>query len=280
MHCFLIVVYERSIHEIEAVKSLISYRSMNFYNNFSIVIWDNSVIKESEKNTINLLGFNSVDYVYQNKNTSLSILYNKVIDELFFLKKFSTVTLLDQDSLLDNCFIESCLTFRCNLLGVPKVISNRSAKVVSPRYQTHDNYKRRTVVSNILNDANSMVPSKNLFALGSGLTIPRKIWEDGLRFDEKLSFYGVDEEFCSDYATKFNTVFLMRGVIIHDISDESVSILGHHFWRFSKYMQHWRYRLVKYNALPSFVSYIFYFYWILKFQLRKVLAICASKLRS
>lgn len=277
MHYFLIVVYERSVLEVEAVKSLSSYYLTNNLNEFSVIIWDNSLLKKSEADVVISCGLRSVKYIYENENKSLSELYNKTLSEFFSHSECSSITILDQDSVLDSDFIESCILFKGEVLGAPKVISNKSAKVVSPRYHSHNNFRRHTVIKKIQHLTNGILPSKNFFALGSGLTIPKAVWNSGLRFDEKLSFYGVDEEFCYDYSGKFSEFLLMKGTIVHDISDESIDELGHSYWKFSKYMDHWRYRLVKYESLPRIFAYSVYLYWILKFHVRRVFKKCTSK---
>lgn len=271
MHFFLIIVYERDFSETEALKSLNSYALSEGIANFSVYIWDNSLKRCTKSSLLTSENSFPVEYFFPGSNTSLSEVYNTVLDKIFLKRNGKSVTILDQDSHLDQNFIKNCLSYNGNLLCVPKVISNKSGKIISPRYQVHNNLKRSTVKKYISLEEIGNISSKNFFAIGSGLTITKHVWDNLIRFDEKLSFYGVDEEFCNDYSLIFNEFFLLDGVLLHDISDESVGEIGHDFWRFKKYMQHWRYRLVKYNSFPIWSSYIVYFYWIIKFKIKRAL---------
>ncbi|MNN39215.1 hypothetical protein D3C81_1532450 [compost metagenome] len=58
--------------------------------------------------------------------------------------------------------------------------------------------------------------SKDLVAMMSGTIIHRQVFDAGLRFDERLSFYGIDTKFFIDYAKRYSKIFILDAVLIHN----------------------------------------------------------------
>lgn len=89
------------------------------------------------------------------------------------------------------------------------------------------------------------------------MTISRSVWNSGVRFVEELSFYGVDTEFCIDYAKKYDVLNILHCNFIHDASGESIEDKTISKWRLTKYFEHWEYQLKNYVRLPSLVAKIY-----------------------
>lgn len=258
MHLFVVVIYRKMVLESDTIVSLIKCAGTM---NVGVVIWDNSPSEFQEKNKLALEPlyeeFLLVDYRPASENTSLSLLYNQVMESYFSDRSASRITFLDQDSVLAQDFILRIGKEgpSSGILIVPKVVSNRTGAVASPRYQnsyylfTKYRFRQDFQISDC-----GYFTSQNLFAVGSGLTVPFELWSEGLRFDENISFYGVDTEFCRDYQSLRNEFMLADTVLIHDISSENIESAKLYLWRFDRYMEYWEYQLGKHSPYPKFLT--------------------------
>ena len=258
MHAFLVVIYKEKLRETVTFKSLEKMASIASAP-VKLYVWDNSpqgYLSECESADSDL--FNIKQYKCYN-NERLSVVYNKIADEVFSTSNARYLTILDQDSEIAPDFLASVNSANApDVLLLPKVISNKTGKLLSPRYQKYNYIKNKCEIEYLTNDINSGLHSAvNFFAVGSGMTISRSVWKQKIRFDEKLSFYGVDTEFCADYAKVINHIYILNSVLLHSASNEQAESVSQHVWRFNKYMEHWQYQLEKYTCLPWFVSKIY-----------------------
>lgn len=220
----------------------------------NLYIWDNSSESQHKINIDTKLANINVNYFHTGKNESLSVVYN-IIMEHCFDKGSSYLTIFDQDSQIALDFKKSIEGAPSELLLIPKVFSDMSGKLISPRYQKY-NYLLNKCSIDYLDKSISagLFESKFMFAVGSGMTISRQLWSSGLRFREELSFYGIDTEFCHDYSLKKEFFYLFDTEIHHSASNEARESYPKFKWRLSKYFEHWGYQLVNHLGMPSKIA--------------------------
>ncbi len=270
----LVVVYKELLHEVITFKSLLevsNVKDVHFY------IWDNSPLEFSQiplSEFIANTGFTNVRYNRTVNNEPLSKIYNKVTDYYINDNDFDFVCLFDQDSKLSPCYINEICSVDDKILKfllLPRVISLRK-KVISPRVEP---MIKKFFSADSLGDTELFVPnticeSKSFFAVGSGMVLSSTLWKTGLRFDEKLSFYGVDKEFCIMYAQGNEHFYLLNATIEHDISHENREMKSVILWRYDNVMMYRKYQYMKYtNYHPLLINIYFKFHRLLKIIMLK-----------
>lgn len=179
---YLVLLYRK---EVNASETLNSIKQLSLKgNNSLLVIWNNGPkpliahdVKEFEQ-----LGF---DVIIKEtvENESLSKVYNRFIDDV----NSDKYIILDDDSCLNQQYIDEVYALTGDDLGVPLILSNK--KLTGPR------------LNRKLCNKNSRVNDKDkFFAIGSGLVIgadtAAKMKSDHQQvFDERFYFYGVDSTF-------------------------------------------------------------------------------------
>lgn len=265
MHTFLVVIYKRRISEVVTLQSL-SQMCFSSAAVPSLFIWDNSPA-HFEQEPLDRLDafrqrFDSVEYHRATENSGLSVLYNRVLDKIL-RQAGARVTILDHDSELSSDF---CLKIEAAVAGarfvVPKVVSNRTGRMISPRYQASHYFSIRPPAPKTLAVAAAGEQcAQDFFAVGSGMTITEELWSSGIRFDETLSFYGIDTEFCRDYSVAHRTFALADTIVLHDISSEGAEDPAIAAWRFNSHMDYWVYQLRKHSSLPGFAIGVYVAFW-------------------
>jgi GT2 family glycosyltransferase len=266
MHFFIVVTFNEIYYETDTYKSLVDL-VCNEQEEFGVYIWDNSY-KLDENNNKTEKNFKNFHYHFSGSNEKLSVLYNSTINKLFNENLAHSITILDQDSKLERNFFIELKKYKGDKLVVPFVRSNISSKIISPRYQYFYNLKREVVVKQ-LGVNSGYVSTNDFFSVGSGLTFNKCLWGRGIRFEEQLGFYGVDTEFCFEYAQIEDVVYVLNTSIEHDISDETGSSSDISYWRFLKYTEYWAYRLSKYDSFPKILSKLIFNYWVLKNRIKR-----------
>lgn len=265
MHTFLIVIFNRQFSEVVTLDTL-SRMILPDDQPASLFVWDNSPDSFQQEPVDALKVFNKkfakVDYHRSVANTSLSALYNQVLNQVF-ASNTTHVTILDHDSeVAPDFFLKIVAALTKPLLVVPKVVSNRTGCLISPRYQASHYFSiRPPAASPVSLTTTGEYESSDFFAVGSGMTISRELWASGLCFDEALSFYGVDTEFCRDYSVAHRYFFIADTILVHDVSSEGKENLASFKWRFNSHMDYWTYQLRKHSWLPNFVVSPYVMIW-------------------
>ncbi len=259
----LIVLFEKKIDCCSTFLSLLKNENLHLID---LVFWDNSSNFFFEYNSSLIANysdiFSSLSVLGTGGNVALSSIYNQVFQKAFAKKETAFVVLLDHDtdlppSYLTEVWSEYKLT-NGSLLIVPRVKSKINGHLVSPRRQEpYYCFERYTLKFDFDGVEPSIQDSHKLFAVGSGLVIPRIVWIKGVRFEEKLSFYGVDTEFCFEYSKRFKTFYLSNSTIIHDISEESIEPMKTKLWRFNQHMDYWAFQLRKHSPYPSWFTSLY-----------------------
>lgn len=207
----LVILYKENLSTSKTLHTIMSfYKDLK---NYKLVIWDNS--PEAIKNIteqLNEKGINDFEYIHTSQNESLSKIYNKVIEKY---KQEEVLHIFDQDTNLTLEFFEKTQdAIRKNTeinLFVPYVkIRN---KIVSPG--NFSGYKG-TYWKNL---QLGIVNSKNKLAIASGMSLRMKLFaENRIKFDEKLSFYGIDSKFMLDYSKVSKYFYVIDYQLDHDLS--------------------------------------------------------------
>lgn len=250
MHSYLILIYKESIFDTPTYKTLIKMLA-HFPHAATLYIWDNSpTAKHSEYIDLDVEDL-KVSYFHSARNENLSIVYNQVM-KMAFNAGSDYLTLLDQDSYLPKDFKSSIGNISSSCLLLPKVCSDKTGEIISPRYQRYNYLLNNCNISFLANNIDAGIyTSKSLFAVGSGMTIPKALWLTKIKFRECLSFYGVDTEFCVDYSKQNEKFILLGSTIKHNASNEYDEGYAKFKWRLIKYYEHWRYQLYEHSNMPN-----------------------------
>lgn len=211
-YLILVVLYNKALDESDTLKALLS----THYNlgNSTLVVWDNSQIpclntidQERIAQKINL------KYCYYGKNESLSVIYNKIVDE--YANLYSFLILLDHDTNLppDYFFkIEQSSQYvsdECALL-LPQVYSNNT--LVSPAriYAFYGRYFKKVQCG--------YLSAKHVTAINSGMVISMNIFHiNGFRYDSRLTFYGIDDYFMREYLKNYSYIYVLDCMLEHSL---------------------------------------------------------------
>lgn len=169
----LVVLYNKQIEESLTIKSIKDNAS-------KIYVWNNG---PSE-----ILG-SSFEVFNSSKNCSLSYIYNSMVSYCI-REGYKYLVIFDDDTLVDDCYYNELIN-DINSFGeyiyVP--ISESNEKIISPLNYDFNSpiiYKKKSII-------------KKITGIGSGIAVPvsREI-----KFDNMLSFYGVDHDFLLTWSKK------------------------------------------------------------------------------
>lgn len=259
MHTILVVLFKTKFSNSQTLTSLL-HNIQTPDSRYRLYIWDNSpadFIQGQDKFFSELVHiFDTVIYHRSENNLALSKIYNSVARETFS-DGAKLLTIFDQDSTLSVDFLLQIGKIgEKDLLILPRVISSFSNRMISPRRQDKFFlFKRKSFDDGFKIDDAGIYDSEFLFAVGSGMTIPKELWFTGLTFDENVSFYGVDAEFCNDYQN-YKEEFIVADVSIrHDVSVEAKESAVISEWRYQNNILYLEYQLRKHSWYPySFIA--------------------------
>lgn len=259
----LIVIYNKRLDQCSTFLSLLDNVGAAQLN---VVVWDNSDAISLQNNAA--IGqqycnaFASLSVMGEGVNLSLSVVYNTQFKHAFEQEQADFVILLDHDTELPADYVQTLkaeyLKSAGEVLLVPQVRSKAQMLLVSPRRQEPYYFLSRYQLSCDFEGLSyGLHKSQKLFAVASGLAIPASVWQSGIRFEQRLCFYGIDTEFCVDYAKQFSHFWLSAAQLVHDISEEAVELPAVKMWRFEQHMDYWRFQLQKHAPYPAWFSVAF-----------------------
>lgn len=269
MHSYLIVIYNQSVFDSPTYQTLLAMLQA-YPHAAELYIWDNSPEPQHKSQITSILPDLKINYFCSGKNENLSVVYNRTMENCF-LKGSTYLTIFDQDSQIALNFKKSIEGAPSKFLLIPKVSSDISGKLISPRYQKY-NYLLNKCNIDYLDKSipAGLFDSTFMFAVGSGMTISEALWKKGLRFREELSFYGVDTEFCRDYSMGNRFFYILDSEIYHSASNENDESYEKISWRLDKYFEHWRYQLTNHVGIPSFFVFIYVYAFRMLVKFKKV----------
>jgi hypothetical protein len=203
---FIVVVYATPPALTATLISLASIDFSKFCITQSLSVWDNSAEGFGKEEIPDLKGI--VNYYHNGQNEKLSIIYNRIVSESESSQYF---VVLDDDSKITEEYIYSLYGFFSSgvPVGIPRIFFNRD--LISPGMVQGVRGKQ-------ISDEQLKIgsrDSKDLVAMMSGTIIHRRVFDNGLRFDERLSFYGIDTKFFIDYAKRYPKIFILDAVLTH-----------------------------------------------------------------
>lgn len=253
MHSYLIVIFNESVFDTSTYKSLIEMLAYSPHAS-SLHVWDNSKHAQHSRKDFDEVTDIKVYYYHSPRNEHLSVVYNQVLDKCFN-EHYSYVTILDQDSYIPLDFKELFKGASDAKLIIPTIYSAKSGRMISPRYQSYNYFSNKCTTHYFDSPTISgFYPSRNFFAVASGMTISKSLWQTGIRFCEKLSFYGVDTEFCVDYALNNQQFFVISAKFKHSASNEDLEDYDKFKWRLNKYYEHWYFQLTERAGVPGCIA--------------------------
>lgn len=210
----LVVLYKQDVKHSKTLQSLFE---INLEESL-LVIWDNSpnCLSEDDFKLLNYHGLN-FEYVHTPTNEPLSKIYNQIIEK--YINRYSILFLFDQDTHIRQDYfnkMEKAILENTDIaLFLPYVICN--SVCVSPGYFAfyRGKYTKELKIGRL--------ESKNRIAITSGMAL-RLVYlqEHSLRFDEGLKFYGIDTQFCLDYALLNPYVYVIDYALEHALSQFAV----------------------------------------------------------
>lgn len=204
----LVCLYNKNISDSETIQSLLKIELL--LDNIELIIWDNSLTHHS----VEILNsqFKKLKYVHTPENLPLSKIYNRVIEEQ--KENDSYLMICDDDSTIPKTFfieLKKAITLNKDIkLFLPQISSNNC--IVSPA-------KNYIIKSTLFKNLGSgIISSKYLTAINSCMVISNKVFSEGFRYDERLSFYGTDNYFMYNFSKKYSSLYLLKQKIEHKLS--------------------------------------------------------------
>jgi hypothetical protein len=212
---FVVVLYEKKIEESNTLLSFVKIK-YSYKNKCDLYIKDNSKTPMLNSADLTCMGdvFGKIDYVYNNRNDSLSEIYNNAIS--ICRNKYKFVVLFDDDSLFSEKYIDVVLKytnnplfFNCLILPIVK-LNNR---IVSPaKYCFISGKSLKKIECGLQN-------SRKIAAINSGMIIPTSYFEKyDFLYDTNLKFYGTDDFFMINYSKNESRLVIMDFEMFHNLS--------------------------------------------------------------
>ncbi|MDR8363977.1 glycosyltransferase [Pseudomonas sp. JL3] len=178
----------------------------NYGIDATFCIQDNSLSGFDLSSIERMLG--RVNYYHSGENKKLSIVYNELIKDNCECDYY---IILDDDSVIDSSYLLSLLPFFESDVKVAIPLIKHNGDLISPG-------RVSGVRGHALKESDvdiGVVKSSNLVAMMSGTVLSKSIVEE-LRFDERLSFYGVDTKFFLSYSRIYDVIFILNTILEHE----------------------------------------------------------------
>ncbi|WP_447887484.1 hypothetical protein [Serratia fonticola] len=227
---FICVIYSKHPNDSETVKSFKNINFKGFNITPKLAVWDNSTEGYGD-DSVKSITNSDVFYFHEGKNEKLSVVYNRLIE--YFSKKTDWVVILDDDSTLSDIYVSNVFSYiekikelQNTYIAVPKIFHD--GILISPGMVKG---VRGYVLKGI---ENGLSKRRDLVAMMSGTILCINDKASLPKFDERLSFYGVDTKFFRDASKLSINVYILPVEIDHDSSlrDSSLSY-RESFQRFS-----------------------------------------------
>ncbi|WP_460881866.1 glycosyltransferase family protein [Pseudaeromonas pectinilytica] len=209
---FLIVVYSTVPSQTKTLRSLTALNFASSGITPRICVWDNSIYGFDDEEFISS---HAIQRFHCGENTSLAKVYNKVIKEL---SDYDFLVILDDDTVITDDYLAGIKSAHAEAadIGIPVIKLN--GKIISPGILAGVHGK------SIDNINPGLTQIGNFTAMMSGTCISKQVISSGLRFDERLSFYGVDTRFFRDCSKANYSLFIMPVDVEHDSALRNVNI--------------------------------------------------------
>lgn len=258
------MVFNKELQSTDTYKSI---KSNALFSNQSIIVWDNSTemfYKESNFTFCDSKG--NVHYISSDKNESLSIVYNTVVNNSAL--DYEYLVILDDDTSLNEQYF-SLLLEHVSLNSMPRVMVPTvyfNGELISPGVIDYVKGKNLSTVQEVLNRRHKLT------AIMSGVIISKALLSDLKQrfnkvFDERLSFYSIDTMFFKRLRDGGVSVDVIDCKLNHASALRSSLSLHERVMRHKNLYDSWK---VVYddNLLKKFSIRIFVIYSVLKLIVR------------
>ena len=210
-YCILVVLYKMEVDKCPTIQSLL--KSKEYLNDSTVVIWDNSPTPLSQETIEGLKKqLPDVSYTSTPSNTSLSVIYNTVSRQY---EQYEFMVFLDQDSHFSGAYFseinEAKKQFPDINLYVPVIKHEQT--IMSPGY--YYGFKggyRKSVTTGVHS-------TKNMCVIASGMCVSFRYLKNGFEgFNEKLTFYGIDTFFSTQYRQDNESFYVLAAPFGHSLS--------------------------------------------------------------
>lgn len=209
----LITLYNKEEEKSKTLNALKDHKKiLQTSNDYKIILRDNSSKPMLTNNALD--GWGSVEYWHDGINLSLSTIYNKTT----FNHSFDYFINLDDDSYFDRSYaryVSELQPTNESLAIFPRVVSN--GMVVSPgNYILTKGFRR-------FKFQGSSVNHRSIMAITSGMILSKKL-TTSIKYNENLSFYGIDTDFVLRLRKNKNHRILVEDIgLIHESALKSNS---------------------------------------------------------
>lgn len=211
---YLVVLYKQKYSDSQTLRSFSEFCFGKNKNNF-FVVWDNSPSSETSGADIGrFLNTENVEYIHTPENTALSKIYNTSLEKY---SDFDFFLIFDQDSKIMrpdyDSYLEKVISENPELnIFLPQIYSQ--GKLYSPgKFWVFKGWHYKSL---------SIGTHKDKFytAIMSG-TCARIdfLKKHNIRFNEKLSLYGIDTCFFTDIRKIDNRFYVLEERLCHDLSE-------------------------------------------------------------
>lgn len=199
---FIVVLYKIDPIDSETLKSI---ESWNGSENDVLLVWDNSKRGfDLDKCDVGI----ECRVFHTGENRPLSNIYNTLVTSV----ESDFYVILDDDSTLNNEYF----------LALKEFCSRGDARVGLPMIEFNNEVISPGIVLGVkgrkIKKAELLSGPKNgaLVGMMSGTVISEDVFNTGVRFDERLTFYGVDTKFFVDVSKRNIPVSILDVTIKHD----------------------------------------------------------------
>lgn len=209
----LVVIYNKYLEDIQSISSFMrAHDDLDASYDRNVIVWDNSTLAIHRDRNKSFCIWEGYKYLSEEKNCSLSYIYNTVLHT----NDFDYIVISDDDTCYDNVYLSQLYSFikKKYLVAVPQVYSQ--GRLFSPA-------KLGLIVGKHIHSVQPG-PNHGLIAITSGVIIKKEVFEyQNVKFDENLSFYGIDTDFFINISNKSISLYVLDARISHDLSMESHS---------------------------------------------------------
>jgi hypothetical protein len=265
---FIILVVIYNIEPIESSTIQCLIKSIHEIKESKIIIWDNSKIPSSAASVDTLRKYwIDLEYNHTPINLPLSQIYNRIIAKIKdhstnLVTRYKYLLLFDQDSAFNNDYFlilkDSIRNFVNIMLFVPRVISNNICVSPGNLFYFKGFYTKKRL--------NGLTKSRHKTAINSGMAISTKYLERYYRgYNEKLTFYGIDNYFMIQYAKSQEYFFVIDYNMKHKLAQYSHENISIKRWRHTNIIKSIKIIIADFNIIIRLLGYIYIYYLECKF---------------